>query len=173
MLRQRVGGRAVSGFLLSLSGWGFGNQDGGLLTTLLPASFSLPHLTPWPPGRPPSPASLFRCLFSSKESACPPQGPKLPHCHPPGALCGPHVSPSTSALSLFLSHGDFGGQRTSAPCWASQNAPHSSVGEGRGSGAALQDTAGHAPVGLGTISHHQHQAAEAKALARLRARDWW
>lgn len=100
LLRQRVMGAGLCSKIPSffLNVWGFGNQDWGLLTTLLPASFSLSHLTPWPPGRPLSPASLSRCLFSSKESACPPQGPKPLHCRP-GALCGPHVSPSTSALT--------------------------------------------------------------------------
>lgn len=173
LLRQRVMGAGLCSKIPSffLSGWGFGNQDWGLLTTLLPASFSLSHLTPWPPGRPPSPASLSRCLFSSKESACPPQGPKPPHCHL-GAFCGPHVSPSTSALSLILSHGDLGGRRARVPPAGPQHAHQGSVGEGRGSGAALpplQGKAGHASVGLGTISPHRHQEAEAKTPARLRA----
>lgn len=50
-----------------------------------------------------------------------------------------------------------------------RHAHQGSVGEGRGSGAALQGKAGHAPVGLGTISPHRHQEAEAKTPARLRA----
>lgn len=61
------------------------------------------------------------------------------------------------------------------PSAGPQNAHQGSVGEGRGSEAtlpSLQSKAGQAPVGLGTISHHWHRAAEAKAPASLRARDW-
>lgn len=79
----------------------------GLGSAHHPAScFVQPPSPPYPrtPGRLPSPASLSRCLFSSKESACPAQGPKLPHCH--RRQCGPHISPSTSILNLVLSHGD-------------------------------------------------------------------
>lgn len=67
LLRQRVTGQgSAPGFLLSLSvGWDLGTRIRGLLITLLPASFSLPNLTLWLPWRPPSPASLSRCLFSN------------------------------------------------------------------------------------------------------------
>lgn len=99
LLQQRVMGAGLCSRIpsFSLRGWGFGNQGWGLLTTLLPASFTLSHLTPWLPRRPPSPASLSRCLFSSKESACPPQGPKLPHCH-----LGPRMAPLSPHLPLSL-----------------------------------------------------------------------
>lgn len=61
------------------------------------------------------------------------------------------------------------------PSAGPQKAHQGSVGEGRGSEAALpslQSKAGQAPVGLGTISHLWHRATEAKAPASLRARDW-
>lgn len=103
-MRLSCSGRGLQGqgsapeFLLFLSvGGDLGTRIKGLLTTLLPASFSLPNLTPWLPWRPPSPASLSRCLFSSKESACSPQGPKLPHCH-----LGPCVAPMSPHLPLPL-----------------------------------------------------------------------
>jgi hypothetical protein len=38
------------------------------------------------------------------------------------ALCGPHVSPSTSTLCLVLSHGDWE-ESKSATCWASWMPP--------------------------------------------------
>lgn len=59
------------------------------------------------------------------------------------------------------------------PSAGPQNAHQGSVGEGRGSEAtlpSLQSKAGQAPVGLGTISHHWHRAAEAKAPASLSQR---
>ena len=61
------------------------------------------------------------------------------------------------------------------PSAGPQNAHQGSVGEGRGSEAALpslQSKAGQAPVGFGTILNHWHRAAEAEAPARLRAGDW-
>lgn len=88
-----------------------------------------------PPGRPSNSASLSRCLFSSKESAC--------HLRVPSSLTAtqgpvwPHVSPSTSALSLVLSHGDWRKVSQGAPFWASPNVPQDPVGEGRGTGTAL------------------------------------
>lgn len=46
LLRQGYGDRALlQDFFFSLSRPGFGNQDWALLSTLLPASFSLPHFT--------------------------------------------------------------------------------------------------------------------------------
>lgn len=105
------------------------------------------------PGRPTSPASLFRCLFSSKESACPPQGPKLPHCHL--GLVHPRVSPSTSALSLVLSHRDW--KRESAICRASDTPPHR---WGRGLGKRQGSPQ---PWGLGPLCPKAHVLAGASA----------
>lgn len=173
MLRQRVTGQgSAPGFLHSPSvGGGLGTRIGVCLPPcflLLSAYPTSPH---GPPGRPPGLASLSRCLFSSKESACSPQGPKL--LTATGALCGPHISPSTSALSLVLSHGDWRKERQSGPCWASQDAHQCSLWGQGGSGAALpparQGKAEQAPAGLGTSSHHLSQEAEAKSPARLRA----
>lgn len=51
---------------------------------------------------------------------------------PPGALGSPHVSPSTSALSLVLSHGEWRKVSQGAPCWASPGAHQDPPpGEGR------------------------------------------
>lgn len=58
LLRQRVRGTGLCSRIPSLSlggGW-FGNQDWGLLTTLLPTSFSLPHLTTLAPWEAPKPS---------------------------------------------------------------------------------------------------------------------
>lgn len=57
---------------------------------------------------------------------------------PPGALGSPHVSPSTSALSLVLSHGEWRKVSQGAPCWASPGAHQDPPPRGgAGSGAAL------------------------------------
>lgn len=92
---------------------------------------------------------------------------------PPGALGSPHVSPSTSALSLVLSHGEWRKVSQGAPCWASPGAHQDPPPRGgAGSGAALppppkKGEAGHAHVGLGPSCTAEE--AEAKASARLRA----
>lgn len=114
--RFPASGSAPGSLTFPLGGRGLGSR-----IAFSPHCFFGPsHLAPRLPGRPTSPASLFRCLFSSKESACPPQGPKLPHCHL--GLVHPRVSPSTSALSLVLSHRDW--KRESAICRASHMPPH-------------------------------------------------
>lgn len=51
---------------------------------------------------------------------------------PPGALGSPHVSPSTSALSLVLSHGEWRKVSQGAPCWASPGAHQDPPPPGRG-----------------------------------------
>lgn len=89
-----------------------------------------------------------------------------------GPVC-PFVSPSTSVLSLVLSHGDFGGRRARVPVLGRTECPQGSVREERENGAALPLPARHGracPSGAwdhGTPS--THQKAEAKAPARLRA----
>lgn len=132
-------GRArLQDFFLLPQGWGFGTRIG----VCSPPCFLLLS----------TPASLSRCLFSSKESACPPQGPKLPHCHPGRAVSSPQVSPSTSALSLVLSHGD----REEGGCHL-LGLMNATAAPGGGDGEVeppCPGKAGPAPAGLGTISHH-------------------
>lgn len=94
----------------SLSGWGFGNQDWGLHTTLLPAFLSLPHLIPGPLGGPQAQLPYLGAFSPARSQHVPLR--VLSSLTATWGLCGPHISPSTSALSLFLSHGDFGGRRT-------------------------------------------------------------
>ena len=111
----------------------------------------------------------------------PPSGSQAPSL-PPRALCGPHVSPSTSALSLVLSHGDCRKVSQGAPCWVSPNAHQDPVGEGRESGRALPShphphphppRRGRAcPLGLGTISHHGSSRSYSTCQAESH-RDWW
>ena len=74
--------------------------------------------------------------FSPARSQHAPSGSQAPSL-PPRGLCGPHVSPSTSALSLVLSHGDWRKVSQGAPFWASPNVPQDPVGEGRGTATAL------------------------------------
>ena len=92
---------------------------------------------------------------------------------PPGALGSPHVSPSTSALSLVLSHGEWRKVSQGAPCMAAPGAPPAPPpGEGREVDQPCpppqkKGEAGHAHVGLGPSCTAEE--AEAKASARLRA----
>lgn len=147
------------------------DQDWALLTTLLPTPFSLPHLTPGPLGGPQAQLPYLGA-FSPARSHHAPSGSQAPSL-PPGVLCGPHISPSTSALSLVLSHGD--GRKESQHALAGPHRmPTKALGWG-GEGEVdqpcppLKGKAGHAQWGLGPTLHHWSQEAEAKAPATLRA----
>lgn len=151
-----LGGRAQlqGSFILpgARVGGSFGNQDWVLLTTLLPTSFSLPHLTPGPLGGPQAQLPYLGA-FSPARSHPAPSGSQAPSL-PPGALWGPHVSPSTSALSLVLSHGDQRKESQGALA-GPHRMPTKALGVGWGGGSGLappspERRGGACPVGLGT-----------------------
>lgn len=83
-----------------------------------------PH--PRAPLRGPQTQLPYLGAFSPARSQHAPSGSQAPSL-PPRGLCGPHVSPSTSALSLVLSHGDWRKVSQGAPCWASPNVPQGPV----------------------------------------------
>lgn len=138
-----------------------------------PASYFFQPTPPHHPGPLGGPQAQLPYLgaFSPARSHHASSGSQAPSL-PPGALCGPHVSLSTSAHSVVLSHGD---RRKESPCAlaGAQNAHQGPGEEGRGKcispALPLKGEAGHARWGLGPILHHRSQEAEAKAPARLRA----
>lgn len=141
------GAGAAPGFLPSSSA---GRGLGGRIGVCSPPCFLLLSAYPTPPHspeKPPSPVSLTRCLFSSKESACPPSGSQAPSL-PPG-LCAAAKSPHLP-LPLTPSYRDWKERvrhllgLMDAPCCR---------GRGWGSSKAKPDLP--AFWGLGTLSHQE------------------
>lgn len=101
-------GGAQSSRILSFSLGGGVVWESGLGFAHHPASYFF-QPTPTSPHGPlggPQAQLPYLGAFSPARSQHAPSGSQAPSL-PPGVLCGPHVSPSTSALSLVLSHGDW------------------------------------------------------------------
>lgn len=117
-----------------------------------PPCFLLLSASPHGPLGGPQAQLPYLGAFSPVRSQHAPSGSQAPSL-PPGALCGPHVSPSTSALSLVLSHGD---RRKESQCVLAgpPGMPTKALaGGGGGSGLALPSPERRSttcPVGLGT-----------------------
>lgn len=132
LLRQRVRGTGLCSRIPSLSLGGGVVWESGLGFAHHPASYFFQPTPPHHPGPLGGPQAQLPYLgaFSPARSHHAPSGSQAPSL-PPGALCGPHVSPSTSALSVVLSHGD---RRKESPCAlaGAQNAHQGPGEEGRG-----------------------------------------
>lgn len=150
LLRQRVEGAGLCSRIpsFSLGGGGSGIRIG----VCSPPCFLLLSASPYGPLGGPQAQLPYLGAFSPVRSQHAPSGSQAPSL-PPGALCGPHVSPSTSALSLVLSHGD---RRKESQCVLAgpPGMPTKALaGGGGGSGLALPSPKRRSttcPVGLGT-----------------------
>lgn len=138
LLRGGLWGRALLQDSFVLPQWvGVGEPGLGSAHHLASCFFQL-HPTPSYPMAPweaPKPSFPIEVPFLQQGVSMSPSGSQAPSL-PPGTLCGPHVSLSTSAFSLVLSQGDWEDSE-SATCWASQDAQHGRMGKGWGSRAAL------------------------------------
>lgn len=174
LLRQRIRGAGLCSRIpsFSLGGGGLGTRIGVCSPPCFLLLSAYPTSPPGPLGGPQAQLPYLGA-FSPARSHHAPSGSQAPSL-PPGALWGPHVSPSTSALSLVLSHGNRRKESQRALA-GPHRMPTKALGGGGGSGLALpspESEAGHAQWGLGPILHRRSQEAEAQAPARLRARDW-
>ncbi|KAF3817361.1 hypothetical protein GH733_011761, partial [Mirounga leonina] len=186
-----VGGQGGTGIRPSCSGRGLGGQGsapgflhspwgggGGLGTRIgvcSPPCFLLLSAYPTsPPGPLGGPQAQLPYLgaFSPARSHHAPSGSQAPSL-PPGALWGPLFSPSTSALSLVLSHGDRRKESQRALA-GPHRMPTKALGGGSGLALSSPERRGRAsPVGLGThLAPPESRSGSSSTRQAESHRDW-